>query len=173
MSKKAALFFCLFFGLYPVYAAQLTISGRVSPINDIIIEDTGLNSGIIGEALLPYRKIPMIKFTLNNNDPDGFYVHFSSANQGTLVSAENEEDRVAYTISTEPTAQSRLTLAGTAEPLPLTDLSLEQDAQLVFNNQVVHATRHRSYLLYVAAVEAVPHRNSYYGDNLTITIHNM
>ena len=173
MSKKAALllWFCL--GLTPISAAQLLVSGEVSPINEIIIEDMGISAGIVGEALVQHRKIPMIKFKLNNNDPDGFYVHFSSFHQGRLVSQEDATDTIPYTISTEPDRHGSSTLAGTAEPLPLQDLSLAQDAHLIFDTQVVHATRHRAYTLYVAASETVAHPNTYYGDNLTITIHNL
>jgi hypothetical protein len=173
MTKTIALFSAFFLSICPVSAATLTIIGEVPAINEIIVENMGLDTGILGADLTPNQEIPMVKFTLHNNDPDGFYVNFSSENQGHLVSFENETDQIPYTISTKATTSSGVTHIGTAEPLPIDTTSLQQDAQMVFNSNVTQATRGRAYVLYIAAAEPISQSTAYYGDNLTITIHNL
>jgi len=178
MSKTFILFMFLSLSLaiHPISAANrasLTISAQVAPINEIIVEDLGLKSGVPGQTLIPNQDIQMMKFKLNNNSSQGFYVNFSSNNQGLLISETDEEDRIPYTVSTEPDIQPSNSRLGTAEPSPLQNVSLQENVQLMFNSDVTQATRNRAYVLSVAIASAANNPQSRYSDDLTITIHNL
>lgn len=178
MSKSFILFVFLYLslGIHTISAsnhASLTISGYVAPINDILVEDLGLKAGIPGETLPTNQDIQMMKFKLNNNSSKGFYVNFSSTNQGLLVSKTDEEDRIPYTVSTAPDVQPVNAILGTAEPDPLRRVSLKEDVKLIFDTNVTQATNHRAYVLSIALASAANNPQARYSDNLTITIHNL
>ncbi len=178
MSKTFILFMFLYLmlGIHAISASNnesLTISGHVSPINDILVEDLGLKAGIPGETLRANQGIQIVKFKLSNNSPRGFYVNFSSANQGFLISETNAEDSVAYTVSTALDVQPFNATMGTAEPAPLQHVSLKEDVKLIFGTNVTQATNHRAYVLSIDLASAAKNPQTRYRDDVTITIHDL
>jgi hypothetical protein len=159
-------------GFLTAASSSLSISGRVSPINTILVEDLGLKTGVLGKHILPNTEVSMMKFRLSNNNPNGFYVNFSSQNQGKLIADTDNENPIAYTIFTKPDMQPPGSRLGTDEPNPLSNVSLENDTQLLFNTNVTEATRDRAYILSIVSTE-IPASSTLYSDIVTITIHNL
>ena len=173
--SKTRLLTCLFFVFGEVSfinAAALTISGQVAAINEIQVEDLGLKTGVLGQKITANTEIPMMKFRLNNNSPSGFYVNFSSQKSGLLTSELGKKPSLSYTISTKPDTQSANSRLGTTEPENLSNVSLQEDAQLFFTTQVREATRNHAYILSIASTDLAD-ATTIYSDELTITIHNL
>lgn len=154
-------------------AANFNIIGEVLAKNEISIEELGLESGISGSTIQENQTIPVAKFSVSNNDPDGFYVNISSENKGYLVSNTNKLDTITYTISTQPDLTHLSGRLGTTEPHHLNQFSLSNDAQLIFNSAVTQATLDKRYILSLSSPEPIINPSSYYRDHLTITIHNL
>ena len=156
----------------PLLAESFTVVGEVAAINEISVEKLGLESGLLGEVIQHNQQVPVAKFRVSNNDEDGFYINISSQNQGNLISVENPEDRVAYTVSTEVDPLSYHAL-GTAEPAPLIQKSLSTDAQLVFDTNVHSATIGHGYILSITSSEDIKNFSHLYADRLIVTIHDL
>lgn len=165
------LFVCFLLSVFatPVKSAALTISGEVSPINEVSVQDYGLSTGVFGGQLAQDQEVPMIRFVLNNNNSNGFYVNFSSQNHGYLVSADEAAERVAYRVSTRLDTPA---LLGSDIPQDISGVSLDRDVQLVFNANIKRATRNCAYVLSVAPTAPMD-QHAVYRDGLTITIHNL
>ena len=156
-----------------VFAEQFNIFGEILAKNEISIEELGLESGISGTVIQENQTIPVAKFSVSNNDPDGFYVNISSENKGYLISNDNELDTITYTISTQPDLNNPSGRLGTAEPLHLNRFSLSNDAQLTFNTAVTQATLNKRYILSLSSPDPIINPSSQYSDQVTITIHNL
>ena len=169
-----------------IYAASSEFSDTVTAINTLSIvgSDWTDDTDNIGVSAISDQVIGTIQ--VDNNDPDGYSLQFSSTNTGYLLraggSAALEADHIDYTIDvidddgTAPTyACALITTANAEQDLSLTEARTIGYADFTDSeeNDHLNAAVNQRYDIKLSAAQKTQLLAGTYADTIAVTISNL